>query len=137
MFLTKNDYIVISTDAINILQQSTEEKRITAERMAREEMAGYLRSRFDTDAIFAAEGDERNNAIVMYACDITLYHLVSWLPNKMGREIRKERYERAIKWLEAVQAGKISPELATRIGDDGQEVCPIKFGSNKKQDYNW
>ncbi len=139
MFLTENDYIVASADAITILQQSSPEKRDIAEKMAIEEIAGYLRSRYDTDKIFTAEGEERNSVIVMYACDVTLYHLISWLPMKMGREIRKERYERAIKWLDAVQSGKISPDLPTMTGENGEEDInnSFKWGSEKKQIYNW
>lgn len=139
MFLTEDDYIVASSDALNILQQSTEQRREVAEKMACEEIAGYLRSRYDVEKVFSANGEERNNVIVMYACDVTLYHLVSWLPNKMGREVRKERYERAIKWLNDVQAGRISPDLPTCTGENGEVdiLNPIKWGSSTKQEYNW
>lgn len=139
MFLTENDYIVASADALNILQQSTEGKREKAEKMACEEIAGYLRSRYDTVRIFSASEDERNDVIVMYACDITLYHLVSWLPGKMGREIRKERYDRAIKWLEEVQSGKVTPDLPTCTGQNGEEDInnPIKWGAGKSNTYIW
>lgn len=139
MFLTENDYIVASADALTIFSQSTPEKREKAEKMAIEEIAGYLRSRYDTGLIFSAVGDNRNDVIVMHACDITLYHLVSWLPGKMGREIRKERYERAIKWLEEVQAGKVTPDLPTCTGEDGEEDInnPVKWGSGKSNTYIW
>ena len=139
MFLTENDYIVASADALTIFSQSTPEKREKAEKMAIEEIAGYLRSRYDTGIIFSAVGDNRNDVIVMHACDITLYHLVSWLPGKMGREIRKERYERAIKWLEEVQAGKVTPNLPTCTGEDGEEDInnPVKWGSEKSNTYIW
>lgn len=139
MFLNENDYIVTSSDALQILQQSTPQKREIAEKMACEEIAGYLRSRYDTDKVFAAEGDNRNNLIVMYACDITLYHLVSWLPNKMGREIRKERYEQAIKWLHEVQNGTVTPNLPTYIGKNGEEDInnPVSWGGEKRQTYGW
>lgn len=139
MFLTENDYIVASADALTIFSQSTPKKREKAEKMAIEEIAGYLRSRYDTGLIFSAVGDNRNDVIVMHACDITLYHLVSWLPGKMGREIRKERYERAIKWLEEVQAGKVTPNLPTCTGEDGEEDInnPVKWGSEKSNTYIW
>lgn len=139
MFLTEDDYIVASSDALNILQQSTEDRREKAEKMACEEIAGYLRSRYDTNKLFSASGEERNSVIVMYVCDVTLYHLVSWLPNKMGREVRKDRYERAIKWLNDVQSGRISPDLPTCTGDNGETdiLNPVKWGSGKKQEYNW
>ncbi len=139
MFLTDNDYIVASADAVKILQQCSEEKRITAEDMAIEEISGYLRCRYDTDKIFAAKGSDRNKVIVMYACDVALYHLNSWLPMKMGHEIRKERYERAIKWLNDVQGGKITPDLPTMMGENGEDDVnnTFKWGSQNKQEYIW
>lgn len=139
MFLTESDYIVASADALKILQQSDTINRERAERMACEEMAGYLRNRYDTEKIFSATGEERNDTIVMYACDITLYHLVSWLPGKMGHEIRKERYEYAIKWLEKVQSGKVTPDLPTYIGENGEEDVnnPVKWGAGKNNTYIW
>ena len=139
MFLTEDDYIVASSTALGVLQQSSEDKRNTAERMAVEEVSGYLRSRCDVKKIFAATGGERNDVVVMRTCDVALYHLSSWLPNRMGHEIRKERYELALKWLEGVQAGKITPDLPTVTGEDGEEDVnnPMKWGSEKKNTYIW
>lgn len=139
MFLTKEDYVVASSTALNVLQQCSEENREKAERMAVEEMSGYLRSRYDVKKVFAATGDARNDVLVMRACDIALYHLSSWLPTKMGHEIRKERYELALKWLEGVQAGKITPDIPTVTGEDGEEDAynPMKWGSEKKNTYIW
>lgn len=139
MFLTEEDYIVASNAALNVLQQSSEENRERAERMAIEEVSGYLRSRYDVEKVFSATGAERNDLIVMRTCDVALYHLSSWLPNKMGHDIRKERYELAVKWLEGVQAGKITPDLPTVTGEDGKEDInnPMKWGSEKKNVYIW
>lgn len=139
MFLTEDDYIVASSTALGVLQQSSEDKRNTAERMAVEEVSGYLRSRYDVKKIFTATGSERNDVVVMRTCDVALYHLSSWLPNRMGHEIRKERYELALKWLEGVQAGRITPDLPTVTGVDGEEDInnPMKWGSEKKNTYIW
>lgn len=139
MFLTEEDYIVASNAALNVLQQSSEENRERAERMAIEEVSGYLRSRYDVEKVFSATGAERNDLVVMRICDVALYHLSSWLPNKMGHDIRKERYELAVKWLEGVQAGKITPDLPTVTGEDGEEDInnPMKWGSEKKNVYIW
>ena len=107
MFLSNTDYqVMIGERAFDLIQQSDEENRRRAEEMAQEEMAGYLRPRYDVGRIFARRGTERNMQIVMFLCDITLYHLVSWLPQKMGYEIREIRYRRAIEWLQGVQSGK-------------------------------
>ena len=60
-------------------------------------------------AAYAAAGLERNSQLVMLTADVALYHLIAWLPKRMGFEIRETRYKRAIEYLEDVQAGKASP----------------------------
>ena len=139
MFLTEEDYIVASNTALSVLQQCSQDKRETAERMAIEALSGYLRSRHDVKKIFAATGNGRNSVVVLRTCDVALYHLSAWLPNKMGHEIRLERYELALKWLEGVQAGKITPDLPTVTGEDGEEDVnnPVKWGSGKSNTYIW
>lgn len=139
MFLTEEDYIVASNTALSVLQQCSQDKRETAERMAIEEVSGYLRSRYDVKKIFAATGNGRNSVVVLRTCDVALYHLSAWLSNKMGHEIRLERYELALKWLEGVQAGKITPDLPTVTGEDGEEDVnnPVKWGSGKSNTYIW
>lgn len=139
MFITDEDYkVVIGDQALKVVSQVSEENRATAETEAVEEIAGYLRPKYDTKAIFAATGEERNRLVVMYTCDIALYHMSASAPQKMGMEIRKERYERAIKWLEGVQAGKIVPDLPLSIDEDGNPVgFPMVYGAQKKLRHNW
>lgn len=56
----------------------------------------------------------------------------------MGSEIRKERYERAVKWLEGVQAGKIIPDLPLATDEDGTPTGDLLiFGSQKQLRHNW
>lgn len=139
MFITDEDYkVVIGDHALKVVSQVNEENRANAETEAVEEIAGYLRPKYDTKAIFAATGEERNRLVVMYTCDIALYHMSASAPQKMGMEIRKERYERAIKWLEGVQAGKIVPNLPLAIDKDGNPVgFPMVYGAQKKLRHNW
>ncbi len=139
-FITEEDYrVVIGDTALKVVSQATEENRINAELEAREEISSYLRPTYDTAAIFLAEGDARNRLIVMYTCDIALYHLVSAMPQKMGSEIRKERYDRAIKWLEGVQAGKIIPDLPIATDEEGEQAGGggITWGSQSPLRHNW
>lgn len=139
-YVTEDDYVVIGKTALDVIQQSTEEKRLLAEETAREEVAGYLRDRYDVERIFTARGTERNQKVVSCYCDIVLYHLVSWLPNRMGYEIREKRYERALEWLARVQAGKIVPQLP---GYDPQGEQPggaagvTHYGGGRKNTFNW
>jgi len=139
MFITEEDYrVVIGEPALAIISQVSEYNRVNAEAEAQEEISAYLRPTYDTKAAFQAEGDSRNRLLVMYTCDIALYNMAASLPQKMGMEIRKERYERAIKWLEGVQSGKIIPDLPAPTDDDGNpEAQNIIWNSQRPLRHNW
>ena len=139
MFITDEDYrVVIGEAALKTVSQTSAKNRANAESEAQEEISSYLRPVYDCKAVFDAEGDERNKLIVMYTCDIALYHMVSSMPQKMGSEIRKERYERAVKWLEGVQAGKIIPDLPVAVDTTGKPSgIGVVFHSQKPLRHNW
>lgn len=139
MFITEEDYkVVIGDNALKVISQVSPENRTNAEAEAREEIAGYLRPKYDCTAIFSAQDEHRNRLIVMYTCDISLYHMSAAMPQKMGSEIRKERYERAIKWLEGVQAGKIVPDLPLAVGEDGlPSGNSLVYSCQKQLHHNW
>ena len=139
MFITDQDYkIVIGDQALKVISQVSHENRTNAEKEAVEEISGYLRPKYDTEAIFFEQGADRNRLIVMYACDIALYHMAASMPQKMGIDIRRERYERAVKWLEGVQAGKIVPDLPLATDENGNPVgFPMVYGCQKKLRHNW
>lgn len=138
MFLTDNDYsVVIGEDSMKVITRASEENRANAELEAIEEISGYLRPVYDCNAIFSAEGAARNRLIVMRTVDIALYHLVASLPQKMGLEIRKERYERAIEWLEGIQAGKIIPDLPTIENDEQAGSFGTIFHTEPRLRHNW
>lgn len=138
MFIDTEDYkVVIGDAALKVVSQSSPENIANAEAEAIEEISGYLRPVYDTAAIFAATGNDRNRLIVMYTADIVLYHLTASQPQKMGSEIRKERYERAIKWLEGVQAGKIVPDLPLAGSDDNSPGFGTSYYSFPKLRHDW
>lgn len=139
MFITQEDYkVVIGDSALKVISQISGENRANAEAEAQEEIAGYLRPKYDCTAIFTAEGTGRNRLIVMYTCDIALYHMSAAMPQKMGSEIREERYKRAIEWLEGVQAGKIVPDLPLAVTEDGTPAGQgILWYSQKPLRNNW
>ena len=137
MFIEKEDYkVVIGDAAFKVISQASDENIAIAEAEAIEEISSYLRPTYDTGAIFSAVGGDRNRLIVMYTADIVLYHLVASQPQRMGNEIRKERYDRAIKWLEGVQAGKIVPDLPTATFDEVSSFG-TSFRSAPKLNHDW
>lgn len=139
MFIDKEDYkVVIGDAAFKVISQADPDTVANAEFEAVEEMSGYLRPVYDTGAIFSATGKDRNRLVVMYAADIALYHLSAALPQKMGAEIRKERYDRAIKWLEGVQSGRIVPDLPLIEDADGNGAAVgTSWHSAPKLNHDW
>lgn len=122
-FITQEDFKVVSSEAsLKAITGADPDNISNAIAEAQEEVAGYLRPKYDTDRIFAMEGDDRNRQLVMYTADIALYNMTASLPNRMGYETRKERYERAVKWLEGVQAGKIVPDLPAATDESGNDI---------------
>ena len=101
------------------------------------EMRGYMSRRYDCDKIFSAEGEQRHQLVLMMAIDITIYHLFCIHNPRMMSEIRVERYERAIKWLEGVRDGNITvdglPEVASEVKDYSSQ---FQVRSNKKRNNN-
>ncbi len=148
-FINDNDYqVVIGDTALKVISQVSAEVRSAAELQAQAEIAAYLNPKYDTEKIFRSEECipsepvGRHPLIVMYTVDIALYHMSASLPGKMGSEIRKERYERAIKWLEGVASGRIVPTalpLATSTTPDGKVVANngSRYSSDKKQHNTW
>ena len=141
-FINDNDYhVVIGENSLKVISQVSADIRSAAELQAQAEIAGYLNPKYDTTAIFNPE-NTRHPLIVMYTCDIALYHMSAAMPGKMGSEVRKERYDRAIRWLEGVANGKIVPTglpLATTTTPDGKVVSNLgsRFSSDKKQNNTW
>lgn len=97
------------------------------------EAKGYL-TRFNTAIIFGAVTDERNQLLLIFVKDIAVWHLVNLCNPNIDLKLRKERYDRAIKWLEGVQSGMIVPDLPLAVDDDGNTSGDIiKYGSNQKR----
>lgn len=139
MFLTDQDYTtVIGQKALDTITQLDASIRHQAEQTAISEAKGYLWPRYDVDAIFSAEGSQRNMRLVTTVVDIALYHLSASLPQRMGTDVRQERYERAVKWLESVSQGTIVPDDLPLMTDaDGSTNCGINIKSNPRYNNEW
>ena len=71
-------------------------------------MRGYLSARYDCSKVFSAQGEGRNQLVLMMAIDIAIYHIFSIHNPRNMSQIRVDRYERAIEWLKGVRKGDIS-----------------------------
>lgn len=77
------------------------------ERATLAEIKSYLRSQYDTDAIFNTTGVDRDSLLLMIAKDILIYHLFSRVTPKGIPSIRLERYQEAKRMLGELVAGTV------------------------------
>ncbi|MBQ1408480.1 MAG: DUF1320 family protein [Bacteroidales bacterium] len=139
-FLSTDDFkTVCDTQTLTVINQNDSSNQDRAERYAIEEVSSYLRTRYDVDAAFSKTGNQRNGFLVMIVADVALYHLVSWLPKRIGFDIRETRYNQAITWLKDVQSGKATPDLPTPTDPTtGQETSqPVRYGGWSKSEYQY
>ncbi|MBR2858750.1 MAG: DUF1320 domain-containing protein [Alistipes sp.] len=137
-FITTEDYNAsIHQEILDAVIRSDATIVEVVEDRAIAEMRGYMSRRYDCDKIFSAEGEQRHQLVLMMAIDITIYHLFCIHNPRMMSEIRVERYERAIKWLEGVRDGNITvdglPEVASEVKDYSSQ---FQVRSNKKRNNN-
>ena len=120
MFVTDNDYEVqVRQEIMSILDGSDDRTAVRlAEHMAIDQIKSYLSGRYDTNTIFACEGEERNHFLVMITIDIALYHLWSKRAPRKIPEYRAQRYQDALDWLKAVGEGTMTTDLPQLQGDD-------------------
>lgn len=128
MFIQESDYEVqVRQEIMSILDTSTEKSALEmAERMAIDQIKSYLSGRYDMEAIFSKEGEERNHFLLMIAIDIALYHLWSKRAPRKIPEMRSQRYQDALDWLKTVGEGTLSTDLPQLQGDDFFGNCLIR-----------
>lgn len=134
-FINPEDYDAsIHREILDALTREDDSLVEICEDRAIAEMRGYLAVRYDVDALFSAEGKERNPLVLMMAIDIAVYHLFCiHNPQKMS-QIRKDRYERAIEWLKQVAAFKITIDGAPLPPEEERrQSSPWLMNSNPKR----
>jgi phage gp36-like protein len=139
MFLTTEDYkVVCGEDALIVINQADINNLQRAERHAVGEISSYLLNRYDMATAYTKTGDDRNEFLISLTCDVALYHLIAAMPKRMGYDIRKERYDRVIEWLNLAQKGNVSIELPLKTDSSGNETgTGIKSGSLSQSVYDW
>ena len=140
MYIDEQDYRTAIDEREQAVISKYPEEWQRAEAVACEIAAGYLRTRYNVDEAYAKLGDERNPRLVQAIIHIALYQMVHRLPQSMGHERCKDRYEEASAWLENVQAGKTSPALPLLSDPNTGEAQPngaLRFGSINKSTYHY
>lgn len=137
-FLTDNDYATLIKD-VNLAQVTggVAGVRTQSELAAQQEIESYLNQRYQVAQIFNKTGNSRSALIVMYMLDISLYHMHSRVTPRNIPQIRIDRYDSAIAWLEKVRKGAITADLPRITDEDGEGKIRSRFGSNPKMNHQW
>jgi phage gp36-like protein len=112
IFLTQSDFdTAIKADNLNQILNNNMGLLDAAVLAAVQEIQSYLKSKYDVASIFSKTGEERNAQVVMYAIDISLYHIHARVAPRQLPEARVARYEQSVEWLKGVMRGNIIPDL--------------------------
>lgn len=141
-FIHPKDYdATIRKELLDSITRLDEPVLEMSEDVAVLEMMPYL-SAYDVDVIFAPYVintlDTRNMLVLMYAKDITIYHLSVALFSGKINTLRQTRYERAMEWCKQVAKGTIIPHgLPLKPTDQNATTTPVNnsiiIGGNPKQ----
>ena len=134
-FINPEDYDAsIHREILDALTREDDSLLEVCEDQAVAEMRGYLSARFDCDRIFSATGEQRHPLVLMFAKDITLYHVFCvHNPQKISK-IRIDRYSRSLEWLKGVAKYEISVEgLPLKDSEESWKASPFQMRSNPKR----
>jgi phage gp36-like protein len=127
----------IYSELITAIQRDDDTIINAAIAAAESEAKGYL-SRYDTDALFAQAGQDRDPALLMRLKDMAAWHFITLANADINLEVRKTRYDEAKSWLKDVQSGKVHMKdwpLPEEIEPGDNDI--IKVSSRTKRDTNW
>lgn len=117
-FITVDDYPAsIRLELVEKAARGDDNILEIVENQAISEMKSYLSGRYDVEAVFSATGDDRHDLVLMFAKDITIYHLCS-IREGLMTQTRIDRYQRAIEWLKDVQKGELVVEGLPRLPEE-------------------
>ncbi|MGB4774745.1 MAG: phage protein Gp36 family protein [Daejeonella sp.] len=132
-YITKYEFTThIYEEKMDIISRANDSKIIDALTAAVAEATGYL-SKYDTTALFAREGEDRDPILMLFMKDLAKWHFCNVSNAGIDLELAKERYDMAIKWLDKVQSGKIVP--AGWPYPEGEDAAAFTFivNSNPKR----
>lgn len=153
MFITADELkSVIYEYQLAEITESDETIPLMAIGAAVEEMKSYLapgnqvdyrdgRKRYDIAVIFNATGDDRNALILELCKSMALYYACRLANVDIIQEQVKERYDRAIEWLEKVSStGKYADKkplnadlpVMDPVDIENDASLPFRFGSRDK-----
>ena len=93
------------------------------------------RPRYNTEAIFAKRGEERNALVVSLCLSVAKWYIVDLCNADIIYDHAKERYDRAIEYLKRLAKGEVnisSLPIVPRTEETEKQITPFVYGSRTK-----
>jgi len=129
IYITQADILQhIDADSLQVLTGGDNTVLERAETEAKDEIFAYLNVRYNAPEIFNPD-NELPAIVKLRLIDIMLYHLHAKVSPDHIPELRNQRYQDAVNWLEKIADGFINPDFPVK---DTKDATPLRFGSGKK-----
>lgn len=102
-----------------------------------EEVKSYLLSKYNVSSIFGATGSDRHPLILEFCKDVTLWQIIKLSNPDIIYEKVKDRYDRAIDFLNRAARGSVALDAPLAIDQEGKEASSLRGGSMPKCDYGY
>lgn len=104
---------------------------LSCESMAIAKVRSALRQRYNTDALFSAEGEERNALLVLHVLNVFVYLLYRRInPRKIPQTVRED-HDETLAWLDRVAAGKEVPDFPPAEPEE-DNAGTARFGGGQR-----
>ncbi|MEO2064481.1 MAG: phage protein Gp36 family protein [Christiangramia sp.] len=143
MFLTTDELKTVSTVAVvNLITNNQTEivDEVIEENI--DLMKSYLFKYYDTEAIFAAAGDERSKIVLKHLKTLVIFDLYQIRRKDITPEMEM-KWDRAMEWLTKISKGDIEADLPRKQVDTDGDGTPdanstfMKLGSRKNYKNHW
>lgn len=137
MLLTEADFNThIYSELISNVDRNDEGLLLKAIRAGESQAKGYL-SRYNTDSLFAASGDARDELLMTYCKDLAAWHFITIGNPGISIDFYEMRYDQAIRELGKIQSGKVVPDgWPAKTTPTGSDTF-FHSTSAKKRDTRW
>lgn len=98
-----------------------------------EEVRGYLATRYDTDKIFSAAGDDRNPLVLDFVKTVAVWRVVKLANVDMLYQRYRDLYTDVVAYLTKVAAGDLALDLPRLTDPEGKPTGgTLRIKSNEK-----
>ena len=134
MFIQDSDYSdIINNEELAVITANNPNNRKSAETKAISKISHVLSRQYDTNAIFSAQGADRDATIIEYVIYYTLYILFGRIAKDKVPADRYEQYAEAREFFRMCAEDDINTNLPRKQTILGQEESPaIRFGSEER-----